>query len=65
MTQEREKSAEPSSANEGGDMEGDADADYKKGAWTPEEDRLLSHLIEVTQASYHTASALTPPVPDC
>ena len=65
MQQEREKSTEPSSANEGGDMEGDADADYKKGAWTPEEDRLLSHLIEVAQDSYYTASASAPPVPTC
>lgn len=43
-----ERSAEPSSATaEILEAEADADGDLKKGAWTTEEDKLLSQLIEV------------------
>lgn len=54
---QREKSAEPSSlTSEQIEAANEADSDFKKGAWTPEEDRLLSQLIEV----FHTLADSRP-----
>lgn len=44
-----EKGAEPSSAtNEPQEGDNEPESDLKKGAWTPEEDKLLSQLIEAS-----------------